>query len=443
MSKDEGKFLRSALERLAGGSVQYQSASTLVQSYFASYANSNAIQALLTTEKRPYVINPNWDISKTNPGMVELKLYIEPGVGYSTYGQRLLTLFNAPGQGAEIADTVIQNLLMNLNVQAAAAGNLNSVEYYLPKLQPMIQAITDPIAQQALYGELMTLIYGMSTKLNQYGLPNRIDLDSFTGGSGNFSSLDINTSSVTHTFDSFKDLDDFLSIDGISNYVDMANSAKWQVTALIDDATMNIAGQLAKLPGEVQREIGDSALSAVGTDYASVKARLEFSPGGAGSLLSKGWDTLTDLRDVSEPFQKVNQEGKTALSYRVPTFASNTKEALPVIDPQKLTVGGKKAAGSAASGVSPPQPNIGNTISEKFGNVFGGGDQGAQNLYNNATAKAGETFDKIFNDVQNRVQSTIGNAERGIENNLDGITNQISSTTGAIENKVRSATTFR
>ncbi|VFR11981.1 hypothetical protein SPFM9_00052 [Salmonella phage SPFM9] len=35
MSKDEGKFLRSALERLRVDGVQYQSASTLVQSYFA------------------------------------------------------------------------------------------------------------------------------------------------------------------------------------------------------------------------------------------------------------------------------------------------------------------------------------------------------------------------------------------------------------------------
>ncbi|VFR10243.1 hypothetical protein SPFM1_00057 [Salmonella phage SPFM1] len=375
--------------------------------------------------------------------MVELNLNVEPGVGYSTYGQRLLTLLLQPGQGAEIADTVIQNLLMKLMIQAAAAGNLNSVEYYLPNIDPMIQAITDPIAQQALYGDSSALIYGMSTKLNQYGLPNRGIIDSFTGGSGNFSSLDINTDDVTHTFDSFKDLDDFLSIDEIGNYVDMANSAKWQVTALILESTMNIAGQLAKLPGEVQRDLRDSALSAVGTDYASVKARSYLSPGGAGSLLSKGWDTLTQKRDVSEPFQKVNQEGKTALPQRVPTFASNTKEALPVIDPDQVTVGGKKAAGSAASGVSPKISNIGNTISEKFGNVFGGGIESAQNLYNNVTAKAGETFENKVNDVQNRVQSTIGNAERGKLNNLDGITNQISNTTGAIEENMRSATTFR
>ncbi|VFR11201.1 hypothetical protein SPFM6_00052 [Salmonella phage SPFM6] len=375
--------------------------------------------------------------------MVELKLYTYANVGYSTYGQRLLTLFNALNPNAEIADTVIQNLLMNLNVEPGAAGNLNSVEYYLPKLQPGQGAITDPIAQQALYGELMIQAAGMSTKLNQYGLPNRIDPMIQTGGSGNFSSLDINTSSALIYFDSFKDLDDFLSIDGIIDSFDMANSAKWQVTALIDDVTHTIAGQLAKLPGEVQREIGNYVLSAVGTDYASVKARLESTMNGAGSLLSKGWDTLTDLRDSAEPFQKVNQEGKTALSYLSPGFASNTKEALPVIDPQKRDVSGKKAAGSAASGVSPPQRVPTNTISEKFGNVFGGGDQVTVGLYNNATAKAGETFDKISNIGQNRVQSTIGNAERGIESAQNGITNQISSTTGAIENKVNDVTTFR
>ncbi|VFR12291.1 hypothetical protein SPFM10_00054 [Salmonella phage SPFM10] len=229
--------------------------------------------------------------------MVELKLYTYANMGYSTYGQRLLTLFNALNPNSEIADTVIQNLLMNLNVEPGAAGNLNSVEYYLPKLQPGQGAITDPIAQQALYGELMIQAAGMSTKLNQYGLPNRIDPMIQAGGSGNFSSLDINTSSALIYVDSFKDLDDFLSIDGIIDSFNMANSAKWQVTALIDDVTHTFAGQLAKLPGEVQREIGNYVVSAVGTDYASVKARLESTMNSAGSLLSKGWDTLTDLRD--------------------------------------------------------------------------------------------------------------------------------------------------
>ncbi|VFR12293.1 hypothetical protein SPFM10_00055 [Salmonella phage SPFM10] len=104
---------------------------------------------------------------------------------------------------------------------------------------------------------------------------------------------------------------------------------------------------------------------------------------------------------------------------------------------------GKKAAGSAASGVSPPQRVPTYTISEKFGNVFGGGDQVTVGVYNNATAKAGETFDKISNIGKNRVQSTIGNAERGIESAQNWITNQISSTTGAIENKVNDVPTFR
>ncbi|VFR11686.1 hypothetical protein SPFM8_00054 [Salmonella phage SPFM8] len=209
MSKDEGKFLQKRPYVIAGGSVQYQSASTLVELKLYTYANSNAIQALLTTVTLFNALNPNWDISKTNPGMVLMNLNVEPGVGYSTYGQRLYLPKLQPGQGAEIADTVIQNLYGELMIQAAAAGNLNSVEYLPNRIDPMIQAITDPIAQQAYINTSSALIYGMSTKLNQYGLSIDGIIDSFTGGSGNFSSLAALIDDVTHTFDSFKDLDDF------------------------------------------------------------------------------------------------------------------------------------------------------------------------------------------------------------------------------------------
>ncbi|VFR11687.1 hypothetical protein SPFM8_00055 [Salmonella phage SPFM8] len=223
----------------------------------------------------------------------------------------------------------------------------------------------------------------------------------------------------------------------------MANSAKWQVMKARLESTMNIAGQLAKLPGDTLTDLRDSALSAVGTDYASETALSYLSPGGAGSLLSKGWVIDPQKRDVSEPFQKVNQEGRVSPPQRVPTFASNTKEALPVGGGDQVTVGGKKAAGSAASETFDKISNIGNTISEKFGNVSERGIESAQNLYNNATAKAGGAIENKVNDVQNRVQSTIGNGVPMKLNNLDGITNQISSTTVVVVENMRSATTFR
>ncbi|VFR13380.1 hypothetical protein SPFM14_00045 [Salmonella phage SPFM14] len=393
-------------------------------------------QALLTTEKRPYVIAGGSVQYKTNPGMVELKLYTYANSNAITYGQRLLTLFNALNPNWDISDTVIQNLLMNLNVEPGVGYSLNSVEYYLPKLQPGQGAEIAPIAQQALYGELMIQAAAAGNKLNQYGLPNRIDPMIQAITDGNFSSLDINTSSALIYGMSTKDLDDFLSIDGIIDSFTGGSSAKWQVTALIDDVTHTFDSFLAKLPGEVQREIGNYVDMANGTDYASVKARLESTMNIAGQLLSKGWDTLTDLRDSALSAVKVNQEGKTALSYLSPGGAGSTKEALPVIDPQKRDVSEPFQAGSAASGVSPPQRVPTFASNEKFGNVFGGGDQVTVGGKKAATAKAGETFDKISNIGNTISQSTIGNAERGIESAQNLYNNQISSTTGAIENKV-------
>ncbi|VFR14584.1 hypothetical protein SPFM20_00047 [Salmonella phage SPFM20] len=266
MSKDEGMTTEKRPYVIAGGSVQYQSATGMVELKLYTYANSNAIQALQRLLTLFNALNPNWDISKTNLQNLLMNLNVEPGVGYSTYGLEYYLPKLQPGQGAEIADTVKQALYGELMIQAAAAGNLNS-EYGLPnRIDPMIQAITDPIAPSLDINTSSALIYGMSTKLNHDFLSIDGIIDSFTGGSGNFWQVTALIDDVTHTFDSFKDLVPGEVQREIGNYVDMANSAKYASVKARLESTMNIAGQLAKQGWDTLTDLRDSALSAVGTD---------------------------------------------------------------------------------------------------------------------------------------------------------------------------------